>query len=768
MRSDRSTDHAGASFAKVREVYLAVSELNADDRARELLRLCGEDAMLRRKVLRMLDADTAEPAFLATPATLDGSPFLSDPDAGGVAPPETIGPYRIGTLLGEGGFGSVYRAQQDAPIRREVAVKVIKPGMDTRSVVARFEAERQTLALLQHPNIAQVFDAGATAEGRPYFVMELIVGDPITEYCDARRLPIEARIALFVDVCRAVEHAHQKGVIHRDIKPSNVLVEERDPRPIVKVIDFGIARAIGPSLEDAARLTLESQLIGTPDYMSPEQVEGGRGADTRVDIYALGVMFYELLTGRTPLGLASRGRLSPSAIAETIRHEEPKRPSAQVATLGGDAADVASARGTDARRLRSRLDGDLDWIALKAIEKDASRRYDSVGALIADLERHLAHEPVSAARPSSLYALVKFVRRHRIGVVAVGGIILSLGIGLVMTTLSLQRAVQAESNLRLARDQAVAVNGFLVDDLLGAAGTNRDGHTVTVVQAMQNAIPRVDARFAHEPALSGRVKYAIGSVFRDIGMLPESVNPLREAADALERELGPQHANTIDAKVTLGDALRELGRDEEAEAVLRPAAEAMESALGPNDLLTLRIKGSLGEILQKRGRYTEADALLRDTIERMERLATPSDEALLKARMSLVASLGAQVRDEEALPYAKAVLDQTKASFPPTHAAVLAATNHYAVTLSNLRRYAEAEPVFRELMAALEGVMPPGHWQIAMTRYSLAIAVDFQGRRDEALPLLEQAVEEAAAALGPDHEVVRRMTVERDRRREGK
>jgi serine/threonine protein kinase len=747
MTSDQPSEQGVPSYARVREVYLAVGELDGDARERAILRLCGEDATLRRKVVRMLDADIDESRFLAEPATLDGLPFLAE----SLAPPLEVGPYRIGELLGEGGFGSVYRARQDVPIRREVAIKLIKPGMDTRAVVARFEAERQTLALLQHPNVAQVFEAGATAEGRPYFVMELIEGQSITDFADARRLSIEARLALYLDVCRAVEHAHQKGVIHRDLKPSNVLVQERGGQATVKVIDFGIAKAIEASDEDAVRLTREAQLVGTPDYMSPEQAEGMRGADTRVDIYALGVLLYQLLTGSTPLGLASREGTSIAAILKSIQEEEPKRPSVRIASANADS-----------RRLRARVAGDLDWIALRAIEKDRERRYASVGALIADIERHLAHQPVSAARPSAWYTLGKFVRRHRLGVSAVGAVIGSLGVGLAMTTLSLQRATQAESDLRLARDQAMAVNNFLVDDLLGSASSNRAGHTVTVVDAMKSAMPGVDQRFAQEPAVGARVKYAIGSVFRDIGLLDESVPPLKASVETLERELGPEHANTIDAKVALGDALRELGRDEEAEAMLRPAVAAIAAARGLDDPQTLKLKGSLGEILQKRGRHEEADALLRDTIERMVRVLPPTAEPLLAARISLVASLGSQARDEEALPYAKAILAQTKSGFPATHPAVLAAMNQYATILGNLGRFAEAEPVYRELLAALEASLPAGHWQIALTRYSLGLAVVRLGRVAEGLPLIEKAIPDASAALGPEHEFVKRMVADRD------
>lgn len=744
-------------FSRVRDVFLAVEELAGEDRERELLRLCGDDATLRHKVLRMLDPSVGDSAFLDQPATLDGATFLGS----ALAAPTALGPYEIVETIGEGGFGVVYRGRQTVPLRRDVAIKVIKPGMDTKRVIARFEAERQTLALLHHPNIAQVLDAGATPEGRPYFVMELIEGVPLTTYCDRRGLSIEARLDLFLELCRAIEHAHQKGVIHRDLKPSNVLVEEREGRAVVKVIDFGIARAIDPTGLEATRLTVEAQFLGTPDYMSPEQADPSLGdADTRVDIYALGVILYELLTSTTPLGLASREGTSPATIRGAICNEEPKRPSTRLATV--DLGSVATRRGVDARRLRTQLEGDLDWIVLRAIEKDRARRYDAVGSLAADVRRHLAHEPVSAAKPSTWYVTGKFIRRHRFGVAAAVAITGSLAVGLVSTVAALARAVNAEADSRRARDESDAVNQFIVDDLLSAANTSRQGHTVTVVDAMKHALPAVDERFALQPAVGARVKYVIGSVFRDIGLLEESVAPLEAAVTTLERELGASHPNTIDAKVSLGDALRERGLDAQAEAILRPASADAERTLGPDDARTLKLKGSLGEILQKRGQHQEADALLVDTIVRMRRALLADNEALLAATMSLVASLGAQKRDDEALPYSSAVLEQARRSFPPTHPAVLAAMNSHAAMLSNLRRHAEAEAIYRDLLAAVESVLPPGHWQIAMTRYSLGYCLSRIGREEEGLALIERSHGEATAALGADHPMVRTITNVRD------
>jgi serine/threonine protein kinase len=744
-------------FGRVRDVFLAVEALDGDARVAELARLCGDDVRLRKKVLRMLDSSAGDSAFLDEPATVDGVTFLGDP----LAMPSEIGPYEIVETIGEGGFGVVYRARQTVPIRRDVAIKVIKPGMDTKRVVARFEAERQTLALLHHPNIAQVLDAGATSEGRPYFVMELIEGVPITTYCDRHGLAVEARLELFLELCRAIEHAHQKGVIHRDLKPSNVLIQENEGRPSVKVIDFGIARAIDPSALDATRLTVEAQFLGTPDYMSPEQADPSLGdADTRVDIYALGVILYELLTSTTPLGLAARERTTPLAMRSVICNEEPKRPSTRLATV--DLSAVAARRGIDARRLRARLEGDLDWIALRAIEKDRDRRYDSVGSFAADIRRHLAHEPVSAAKPSTWYVTGKFVRRHRFSVAAVGAVVAALAIGLTATAVALARAVVAERDSKLARDESDAVNRFLIDDLLGAASTNREGYTVTVVDAMKHALPVVDERFASQPAVAARVKFAIGSVFRGIGMLEESVGALEAALHVLEREFGPSHPYTIDARVALSDALGDRGKDDEALAVLEPAAKESERSRGPDDPETLRLKARVGEMLQKRGRYAEADALLIDTIERMRRVLPPDNEPFIGARVSLIASLGAQLRTAEALTHSADLLEQVRAAFPPTHPAVLATMNHHAALLLDLKRYHEAELLSRDLLAAVESVMPPGHWQCALTRYNLAVSISKQNRDAEALPMVEQALAEVTAALGADHFLAGSMTVERD------
>jgi serine/threonine protein kinase/WD40 repeat protein len=513
----------GAQQDKVARVFEAAVELETPaERAAYLDAACGQDQQFRAEVEELLKHDQAASRFLSKAAQAD---VVATADQSSVreAPGTVLGPYKLLEQIGEGGFGVVFMAEQQQPVRRKVALKVLKPGMDTRQVVARFEAERQALALMEHPNIAHVFDGGETPSGRPYFVMELVRGVPITQFCDSNHLPIRARLELFISVCQAVQHAHQKGIIHRDLKPSNVLVTLNDNVPTVKVIDFGIAKATGQQLTDKTLFTQFAQMMGTPMYMSPEQAQmSGLDVDTRTDIYAVGVLLYELLSGTTPF---PEERLRTAALEELrriIREEEPARPSARLSTLGQAAATISANRQTDPQRLSQLVKGELDWIVMKCLEKDRNRRYDTAGTLAQDIERYLRDEPVQACPPSAAYRFRKFARRHRTAL-ATGTLV--AGILVVATPLSVWLAVRA-----------IDAEGLAAKRLQ----TETEARRTADVERDSAKRRLFDARLAQ--ARAGRLSRQPGQRF-------DSLAALREAAQlARELDLG-------------AEALREL-RDE--------------------------------------------------------------------------------------------------------------------------------------------------------------------------------------------------------------
>ncbi|MEM8681616.1 MAG: serine/threonine-protein kinase, partial [Planctomycetota bacterium] len=423
-------------YQRVQDLFESICDLNTIDRAEVLKRECADDDEVRHEVEALLAAHDGAGEFLEHP-TVDHKRVKSIPPSEariGEGPGTVIGRYKLLQQIGEGGFGVVFMAQQVMPVKRKVALKIIKLGMDTKQVIARFEAERQALAMMDHPNIAAVLDGGATDTGRPYFVMELVRGDPITEYCDRERLSAEERLQLFKQVCYAIQHAHQKGIIHRDLKPSNVLVTMANNTPLVKVIDFGIAKATNSELTERTLFTEFRQLIGTPEYMSPEQSDrSATDIDTRSDIYSLGVLLYELLTGTTPVDTSRLRSAAWNEIEEIIRDEDPPVPSSRVSTLGNQLPTVAKLRSVDPRRLGSVLKGELDWIVMKALDKDRNRRYQTAISLAHDIDRFIKDQPVEAGPPTAGYRLSKFMKRFRAPLTAAALVLSVLLIGLIST-----------------------------------------------------------------------------------------------------------------------------------------------------------------------------------------------------------------------------------------------------------------------------------------------------------------------------------------------
>jgi serine/threonine protein kinase len=529
---------------------------------------CAGDAGLQQRVERLIVNHFRAGGFLERPAVEVETILVPEP---------VIGPYKLLEPIGEGGMGVVYVAEQVVPVRRKVALKVIKPGMDTKQVIARFEVERQALAMMDHPNIAKVHDAGATESGRPFFVMELVPGIPITDYCDRERLSIPERLELFVLVCRAVQHAHQKGIIHRDLKPSNILVTVIDGAAVPKVIDFGIAKATGVALTDQTLHTAFHQLVGTPLYMSPEQADlAGLDVDTRSDIYSLGVLLYELLTGSTPFDQDTLRKAAFDEVRRIIREEEPPRPSTRLSTLSESLSTVSARRNAEPRHLSRAVRGELDWIVMKALEKDRTRRYETANDFADDVIRHLNDQPVEAGPPSRLYHLRKFVRRNRSRIAAAGLFgVLGLTIAVGVVRWSLERAARraetasavtqaldaAERAMRLARwPDAMAAVGQ-AEALLGPGGgdevlrqrTRSMRHDLAMVSRLDEIRQEMSAvRDDHfDTGLADRL---YGEAFRDHGIDVESLEP---DAVASQMTAGPVREELIAA---LDDWMR-IGRE---------------------------------------------------------------------------------------------------------------------------------------------------------------------------------------------------------------
>lgn len=534
----------------------------------------------------------------------------------------TIGRYTVGGVLGEGGFGIVYRAEQTEPVRRTVALKVIKPGMDSRAVVSRFEAERQALALMSHPCVASVYDGGLSDEGRPYFAMEFVEGMPIDEFCDRERLSVAARVRLLIEVCGAVQHAHAKGVIHRDLKPGNILVSLVDGKPSPKVIDFGIAKAIDQRLASETIFTQQGQMIGTPAYMSPEQAGGdGRDVDTRADVYALGAVLYELVAGARPFEPETLRRASLAEMQRIIREVEPARPSTRLreASDAGDTSAIAERRDTEMRSLGTLLRRDLDWVVMKCLEKDRERRYETPDALASDLRRFLENEPVQAGPPTASYRVGKFVRRHRAGVVTAGVVALTLAVatgvsvyfGITASRASAdrerQRLVAVSAQIAEAEEReraegeaakANAVLGFftrrfeetnpLLGTQAGARGVDGAWSSSRLTEFLKGCARAIDDELGEQPEVRARVRAIVGASLTALGEVPEGREQMRLALD----ELPVDSLEAAETRLALGQShvISQFSTPDEyrdAAELLRVASDALEAQLGPEHERTM-------------------------------------------------------------------------------------------------------------------------------------------------------------------------------------
>jgi serine/threonine protein kinase/Tfp pilus assembly protein PilF len=668
--------------------------------------------------------------------------------------PREVGPYRVLRKIGEGGMGIVYLADQQAPIRRRVALKLIKLGMDTRQVIARFESERQALALMHHPHVAAVYDAGAAPDGRPYFVMEYVAGVSITEYCDRNRLDIPDRLRLFAQACEAIQHAHQKGIIHRDIKPGNVLVALADGAATVKVIDFGVAKATTARLTERTMFTQHGIVIGTPAYMSPEQADPfNADVDSRTDVYSLGVLLYELAAGALPFDTAGLLNAAHDEIRRRIREEDPPRPSTRISSLGDASIETARKRRTDPRKLQTELRGDLDWIVMRALDKDPARRYQSPSEFASDVNRYLQHQPVDARPPHALYRFRKLVRRHRLGVVAASLVLVSLTVGGAVATWQAIRAIRAERETRREADTVREVATFLQSLFEGADPTVARGQSVTARELLDRGRQRIERELSAQPEVRARLLSLLGDIYRKIGLYSEGEALLKDALATREQLHGPINRDVAEASYLLGRVTLDRGDYKGAEPMFARARQILE-ALPPADRDPGLLASAIAEqaqIAQHFAAYDRADGLYRESLEIRERTFGPSHADVawsLNGIGGVAYDRGDFVKAEEAYRRALAIQRAMLGDDSPDVALTL---SHLASALGRVGRDSEAEPMMVEAVRIQERAFGPVHAEVASALNNLASLYGRQGRLDKAAELLERTVAIRTQLFGPTH-----------------
>lgn len=702
-------------------------------------------------------------ATLDTPHT--GGVDTSAPTAGDVLrerPGQKIGAYKLLQQLGEGGFGSVFLAEQEQPVRRQVALKIIKLGMDTRQVVARFEQERQALAIMDHPGIARVLDAGATETGRPYFVMELVKGEPIVEFCDKQNLSIPDRLELFAQVCAAVQHAHTKGIIHRDLKPSNVLVSTQDGKPAAKIIDFGIAKATAAKLTDKTLFTEHRQLIGTPDYMSPEQAEGSLDIDTRTDVYSLGVILYELLTGTTPYTGTQLQSAAYADIHRIIREIDPPKPSTRLSENTKTIAGIAARRGTESHRLGTLLKGELDWIVMKAMEKDRARRYETANGLGMDVRRYLAGEAVLAAPPSTAYRIRKFAKRHRASVAGAAAVSVALVVGVIGFAWQAARATSAEklATARLAESEATVK---FLDDMLGSADPSAAGKDVSVRAVLDQSARSLDEKFANEPLTAARLHSTIGRTYLRLALYDQAKTHIEKALAIYTKERGGRHTDTAHARNLMGLLLVQNGQHADAEPMLKKAIEDNTAWFGRRHEVTIESMDGLATLLGLQMRNDEAEPVLKEVLESQVAVLGPeSIEAVntMSTLATLYGDIGRFDDAEKMFVEATSIAERTtRADHPMTlslkanHAWMMYwRARHGNPPPEERQKLLEASRVLSEqALAARERVLGPEHHETMTSVNNLAVVYFELGRIKESETLRRRDLEVSIRTLGEEH-----------------
>ena len=705
---------APEQWPKVKEIVGEALEREAGQRAAFLDLACLYDGSLRAEVESLLKAYDQADGFSAPALGFT----LPDP----VGAPSTIGPYRLERELGAGGMGQVWLAEQTEPVQRWIALKLIRAGFYDSSVVQRFLAERQSLALMNHPAIAKVFDAGTTPAGQPYFAMEYVEGLSITAYCDEKKLGVSERLKLFLQVCEGVQHAHQKAIIHRDLKPSNILVVEVDGRPAPRIIDFGLAKSAKRAVADELFRTQVGAFLGTPGYMSPEQADPGvEDVDTRTDVYSLGVVLYELLSGCLPF--------EPQDW-KNVHETDPQRPS----TKAGSSKTAAIARGMEARELARLLRGDLDWITLKALERDRDRRYGTPSGLAADIERYLESRPVHARPASRVYRIRKYIRRNRMAVsVATGALAL-------LIAFAVTQSIQLR-HIKRERDRGDRVTQFMTGMFRVSDPSEARGNSITAREILDKSARQINTELVKDPELQAQMMEVMGRVYEDLGLFSHARPLLERSVASRRRILGPRNPKTLQSMDDLAWLLDQEGRPVEAAKLQQESLDLHRAVQGSDHPDTRKSISNLAIFLADQGRFAEAEKLDRESLEIFRRSRGPEHPDTVTSMNNLAADLLRQRHYPEAKTLLSQALNLERRSLGPQHPVTLASMNNLAAVLMGMGQYAEAEKLQKETRGIQRRVLGPDHPDTAGSTYNLACLAARQGHADEAFALLREAVD---------------------------
>ncbi len=744
-------------WQQMKDLVAQALEHSPAERGAFLDRACEADHVLRDEINALLaEEKLVRSNFLQSPLHLDDLGNISDStaDAAGLPRAGQVFAERFHMIrkLGEGGMGQVWLAEQTSPVRRPVALKLIRAGMYDESVVKRFQAERQSLAIMDHPTIAKVFDAGATPQGQPYFVMEYVAGLPITEYCDQNKLKIGDRLQLFIQVCEGVQHAHQKAIIHRDLKPANILVAEVDGKPVPRIIDFGLAKANTPLSAGETMFTQMGHFVGTPGYMSPEQADPNvRDIDTRTDVYSLGAVLYVLLAGSQPFESKPGAQLPLEELLRRLREEEPLSPSAKVSSDRKTSGATAKARGTEWKQLASLLRGDLDWITMKAMEKDRSRRYGTPSELAADIRRYLNHEAVMARPASTGYRLQKYVRRHRVAVAVATGFAMLLTAFVIVQAVEVRRITGERDRANQERDRATRITDFMTNMFKVSDPSEARGKRVTVREILDKASNNVGNGLVKDPVVQAQVMQAMASVYFNLGLFDRSLDLGRQALDIRSKALSPDDPETLRSMTQLAAALVRRGHLAEAEKLERDALARDRRVLGAEDPLTLKTTDYLASTVGIEGHLDERLQLEREAVEGGTRKLGAENPEVIRMTGNLGGALSDSGRYAEAEQVFRRVFELAKRVEGPDSPHALLDEGNLGFAIRSQGRYAEAEPYYREVLAIQEKVLGMEHRDTTWTTVGLTILLIKEGRLDEAESMIRRVVAVRTKTLGPEH-----------------